>query len=311
MVAEFSKIKQRFATIYELLNYRKANKRLAERLAGGVDLDDIDVKAIDANVETAANDFDKVKGELEKIVGTIHAGTKTSAYGSLVKTAAQKTQQDTQAALYDEFWNQYQTNGTRTNYEAAFEMWNKFTFQPKYDLVVKQGQNMFKAFGMLAAADGATYKSDLVTLLENADVTLDTSQATTLNCMFKSSRFTRVGTIDASGVIESAGFESVFADTQNLETIDRLIVKPSLKMATTFNKARALQNITFEGEIGEDVFLAHSPNLSSATLSSLIAALDDHAAYMYTKKVSLMGNAKAKLTEKQIAALTAKGWVLE
>ena len=39
-------------------------------------------------------------------------------------------------AEYDAFWDEYQQNGTRTNYTAAFRTgWNDKIFRPKYNLV--------------------------------------------------------------------------------------------------------------------------------------------------------------------------------
>lgn len=46
---------------------------------------------------------------------------------------------------YDEFWDNYQNNGNRTDYSYAFygEGWNDTTFNPKYPLVITSANTMF------------------------------------------------------------------------------------------------------------------------------------------------------------------------
>ena len=85
---------------------------------------------------------------------------------------------------YDDFWDRYQINGTRTSYSYAFagEGWGAINFKPKYTIKPKNAQYMFAQMQTSAWED----------------VSLDTSNMTGCPYMFQSYTGTRIPPINIS-----------------------------------------------------------------------------------------------------------------
>jgi hypothetical protein len=175
-------------------------------------------------------------------------------------------------AAYDRFWDAFQQMGNRTFYRYAF-----------YGL------------GSDAWTD-ATY---------NPKYPIRASDITGGDSMFQASKITdtkvdiEIG-LDASFVFISCG---------QLKTIRKLIVSE----ATTFNRwfggCGALENVTFEGIIANDISFADSFKLSNASVQSIIDHLKDFTGQT-GKTLTLHAYVGRELTEAQKAAITAKNWTL-
>lgn len=201
---------------------------------------------------------------------------KTEAYGEIQDLNAELEQTlygtDTGGkSYYDEFWDRYQKNGNRYDYEGAFagDGWNEKTLKPKYDVATS---------GSMTQAFWANKNPlDLVEVFKAADKTLDTSQAFQFSAMFSYCGFTRIGTIDFSNSYIYA--YSIFNSATNLKTIDKLVIPDK---AFTFNswfvECYALENLTIEGVISNDGFnVQWSTKLSKASIISIINALSTTA----------------------------------
>ena len=166
---------------------------------------------------------------------------------------------------YDMFWDNYQENGQRTSYNGAFagNCWTVETFQPKYNIHPR-----FLQYGFW----NNTINKDLVQLLANINISLDTSNCANISMAFQYSKFTRIGVIDCSAITSS--MSGVFGNATNLETIDKLILTENVGFSGWFTSCAVLKNLTIEGTIGKNGFsVADSPLLTKESLTSIINAL--------------------------------------
>lgn len=204
--------------------------------------DDIKAAIISNGVEVA--DGTPVSEYAGKIEGLFEAGKK---------------------AEYDEFWDSYQENGTRTVYRNAFSYWNDRCFYPKYDLI------------MGFYSEGAFYTcmvTDLVSRLNECGVVLDTSgvgQFGTFMAGMDCTHIPEISTISASSLNCNMFQNSDFV------TIDKLILKDDgsqLWNTYLFGGCIYLKNIVIEGIIGQNNFnISWSKQLTKASIISIVNAL--------------------------------------
>lgn len=180
----------------------------------------------------------------------------------------QKVYEAGKQAEYDAFWDSFQNNGTRTNYESAFLSWDTSQFRPKYDL---KGTTFASAF---------RFRGDVLDMserLETLGVQLDTSGATNLAWAFFDAPISRIPKIDCSGV---ATIDSVFYNSPSLHTIDCLKLRDdgSNKFTYTFYASSNIKNITIEGVIGQSGFdMQWATVLTHDSIVSIINALSTTA----------------------------------
>ena len=188
-----------------------------------------------------------------------------------------------QKSEYDRFWDDFQKNGNRTDYEQAFAspQWNDVTFKPKYDFILGGGYFGYQMFRRITV-------TNLAETLENQGVRLDTSGCETLGFMFQSSATQRIPEINCTGITNySNGLEYAFYDCSKLKTIDKLVVTEELSYNQTFNYDYALENIVFEGVIGQNVYFGASPKLSRASIENIV----DHLSATATGKTLTLSEA--------------------
>lgn len=168
-------------------------------------------------------------------------------------------------AEYDEFWDSYQANGTRTNYEGLFTKkgWNNTTFKPKYDMYPTDAFNMFCGCSI----------TGLLKDRLNGKI-LDTSNATITTQIFANSTIGGVGEIDVRKAPTDNHY--MFGWNYSLHTIDKLIVDENTTYTGWFNSTTNLQNLTIEGTIAKNGFSVGScTKLSRASIENIINALSD------------------------------------
>jgi hypothetical protein len=164
-------------------------------------------------------------------------------------------------SFYDEFWDLYQQNGNRTDYQYggfAGVGWTDETYKPKYPI------KPIYAYGMYTGCR-------LTNILD-----IDTSKATSITNLFYVCRFLeRVGIISA---VSSSDATNVFSYCAELKTIDKFIVTEQLPYSNAFFNCTSLENLTIEGVIGQDGFAVQwSTKLSKASIISIINALSTTA----------------------------------
>ena len=167
---------------------------------------------------------------------------------------------------YNAFWDAFQQNGTRQNYENGFagKGWYTENLKPKYDITPSYASNMFL---------NTEYKGDLRDLPVKLDFSKSGSMANLLGYAYG---VTGIGVVDASS---SANCQATFTYARALQTVEKLILKNdgSQALNNAFTQCYELQNIVVEGVIGQDVNLQHSTKLSKASITSIINALKSDA----------------------------------
>lgn len=167
---------------------------------------------------------------------------------------------------YDTFWDLYQDNGNRTNYSGAFagRGWTDETFKPKYDIVPITTNKMFSATGI----------KDLITALENANVKLDFSKVTTCSYLADDNAvIERIPTLDTTSLKSLSYF---LYNCPNLTYIEKIILRNdgTQTLGTyTINVCPNLEEIRFEGVIGQSGLKITSTKLSKASIKSVINVL--------------------------------------
>ena len=165
-----------------------------------------------------------------------------------------------------EFWDIYQNNGNRKNYQFAFagQGWTNENFKPNKDIIVTDS-----AYGMFWVSG---IEGDLVEILKSLNITLDFSKAIQYQYVFNGSKFTRLGVINMTG---SAALTYTFSSCTVLETIDKLILnaKGTNTFTSTFDGCTNLKNITIEGVIGNDIRFTQCTKLTKESLTSIIEHL--------------------------------------
>lgn len=214
----------------------------------------------------------------------------------------QKVYDSGKTAEWSQFWDIFQQNGERTNYDKAFASagWTESTFDPKYSMDVSNGYMMF---------NGSRIKVDLVDFLEKRGLTLTVNSRADVRYMFSNTHFTRVGVVDLTEVTE-AYTAYLFYNNTKLETIDLLILadKP-YQNATIFQNCSALKNLRIQGVVASNFDAQWCP-LSVDSLMSVINALKDYSGSGTTYTCKLGSTNLAKLTDTEKAIATEKGWTL-
>ena len=207
-------------------------------------------------------------------------------------------------AEYDAFWDVAQQNGSQTYYTYAFagHCWNIKNFKPKYDMRPINASMMFHTTGV---------SGDLVEVLKNCGVVLDTTESTLVAQMFAyAGGLTRVGVIDTR---KSGSLQMMFYSCRAMITIDKLILNENgtQDMGNTFANTDALENITIEGKIGySGLRLDLAKKLSHDSLMNFIHALYDFSEAGETHTATFGATNLAKLTDAEKAIATQKGWTL-
>ena len=166
-------------------------------------------------------------------------------------------------AEYDAFWDAYQENGNRTNYEHAFagQGWTEENFRPKYDIRPVNSYMMFR---------NSSIKGDIVQILKDCGVILDMSLCSGwVQYSFSGLLASRLGVIDFSNAVM---LYEPFGNCINLHTIDELILSKDCEETTAFRGCTSLANLKISGEIGKPFTFQWSP-LTKASITSVINAL--------------------------------------
>jgi hypothetical protein len=140
-------------------------------------------------------------------------------------------------AEYDAFWDMFQNNGEEQNYINAFSYgrFNEQTYNPKYPI---------KVLASSAGMNQAFYSCGLT----DTKVPIYASALTRLS--------------------------QTFENSTTLVTIPLLQISADCTFYNAFRTCNALENITIDGEIGQDgLSFQWSRNLSKASITSIISHL--------------------------------------
>lgn len=176
---------------------------------------------------------------------------------------------DGKQAEYDEFWDVYQDNGARGDYQYAFagSRWRDVTFKPKYNLVLASGYSGTYMF----------YNSRITNIeerLQDLGIVLDTSKSGYLADMFYNAQTEAIPVLDIRNSTISVAY--LFRNC-TVKTIRKLIVSEAVPFVnSTFQDCKNLENIIVEGVIGVTVNFQWSP-LSVESMKSIISCLKNYS----------------------------------
>ena len=199
-------------------------------------------------------------------------------------------------AEYNDFWDNYQQNGERTDYAYAFANvgWNDDNFIPKYNMSATKVNQMFCYSGI----------TDLKGILERQGVTLDTSKVTSFDQFCFTSSITHLPPLDVSS---STTFSQAFRGSKALVSMRLENIPETANFSLAFTDVKNLTDFSCTGTIGNDFNFAYSSNLTHDSLMNIINCLITTST---TKTLKLHATAKAKLTDAEIAIATEKGWTI-
>ena len=169
---------------------------------------------------------------------------------------------------YDRFWDAYQNNGNRFGYLLGFagDGWNAENFKPKYDIWITYGYMTFRA--NKAAID-------MVEMCEKQGITIKYDTCSNFTQTFFDTKFTRIGEIDTSS---ASALDNTF-NSAAVRVIDKIILKSdgTQTFSSTFANCTNLEEISFEGTIGNSVDVHWSTKLSAESYDSFFSCLSTEA----------------------------------
>lgn len=207
---------------------------------------------------------------------------------------------------YDTFWDAFQQNGTRTNYDNGFfgAWWTDEIFKPKYDIVPVGNCSQF------FASSGIT---DVKGICERQGITLDLSRVTYSSNLLNNAKVTRMPVCDISNI---PSVQAIFNSAKELVWVDAIVLNEN--GTQTFGSgagynwmlyAAKLAHCPIEGKIGTNVWFNSSSALDDETVQSIIDALADLTGST-AQTLTLHPTVGAKLTQTQKDAIAAKNWTL-
>lgn len=173
-------------------------------------------------------------------------------------------------SYYDVFWDSYQENGSRLNYNYAFAGtgWTEKIFYPKFN---------FKPTATYCMFYNNKFAGDLVQRLEECGVSLDLSRVNDgARTFMYATKITRIGSVNVS---LAPSINEFFSWCTSLVTIDELTITETTTSGTNmFLNCYELQNIVFNGTVGFNIGLPQSTKLTLESAVSLITHLKDYSA---------------------------------
>lgn len=214
------------------------------------------------------SDIEVIPNLQEKVATAGEIVTADEGYSGLKSVDTTPVYEAGKKSEYDAFWDLYQENGNRKDYNYAFTRnWGFSGFTPKYSMKPTKANCMFYAFG-----EGGNRTIDFIKLLNDAGVTVDFSQCILLSNLFGYSLCSTIPTIDTRSC---SNLFYMLRDSYLTKTIEKIILKEdgSQLYDNTFIGCQSLQNVIIEGTIGGENFnVSYSP-LSKASLVSIVNAL--------------------------------------
>lgn len=220
----------------------------------------------------------------DKTGGTEPLGLDAMASG--VGEVYDKGVTDGREAEWRDFWDSYQANDTRTNYDYAFYMWPDEAFKPKYSFTKDKTCSYNYAF----------YQSTITDLSKHAFKSQAMNYA-----WFGCSQLEKIGTIINTG----STFTATFNGCNSLHTIGTIACTSYCTFSSTFGGCYNLQEIKFGGQIGRSIDFSDCP-LSADSVASLFSRLVAPTATNQSLKFGTLN----VITDAQIASATALGWTI-
>ena len=223
------------------------------------------VERFEKNIDQVNSDFQAIKSKLIECGVEVADGTRTAELADKVGEVYEAGRK----AENDAFWDAYQQNGTRTNYDKAFGGigWDDASFKPKYNIKISSNDMMF----------GSTAIKDLGAALRKAGVTM-TLALNSYGRMYQGALLERIGGIIYEYPLRA--FSYTFYDNKKLVAIEDVIPlteNGNCTFSATFTNCYELVDVRFSGVIGQNGLDLHwSTKLSYHSIYNIIEHLSDN-----------------------------------
>lgn len=207
---------------------------------------------------------------------------------------------ENQQKIYDkgkeDMWSRITVNGTRKNYTRAFNN-QDFSGETVPDNLIprESSSQMFYNYA------GTEYP--LGVDLSNVPSDVAANASTTAALYSWSIHITYIYDMKLPAPM---GYNSTFSTCRKLKTIEKVRVHKDTTFSNTFLSCNSLENIEFEGVIGQDISFAESRLLSAASLDNIVSHLKDYSTEApNTHTITLHADC---WTDELRARVTALGW---
>ena len=199
------------------------------------------------------------------------------------------------------FWEMFTANGAREIYNRAFNEsdFSGYTFA-KPVVPTKQIPQIFYNYR------GKEYP-------KNIDLSkIDTSYSASSSYLAGFFQYgSNITIVPDMGLPALNGLDSTYANMRSLVTIEKIRVHENTVFKGTFVSTPNLENVTFEGVIGQNISFSGSPKLSHDSMIRIMALnLKNLIGTGETRTLTLGSTNLAKLTDAEKAMATQWGWTL-
>ena len=177
-------------------------------------------------------------------------------------------------AEHDRFWDAFQMNGKRTDYAFGFAgEWNKDIFYPKYDIITSNNvNNMFYQFG-LSSQVGAENTLNLIERAKECGITISFGKLLYATYMFYYAKISHIPALDLTNHTNKS-VATILNNARYTKYIEKIIVSEELKYQNAaFKDMLVLEEVRFEGVIGNSIAFAESSKLSKDSITNIIQTL--------------------------------------
>lgn len=212
-------------------------------------------------------------------------------------------------SYYDTFWDAYLNPVGYSALAGLFAGygWDDITFCPPVGTVISAVNRGGKSATMMFIYSRIT---DLKAICDKLDVKIDLSKATGFSQLLTDSQITTFPTIDTTS---ASNLNNIFMNAVKLQTVEKVILKEDGSQtfnSSSFSNCTALQNIVFEGVIGKSITFAGSPELSSASVQSIVDHLKE-LTVQTTQTLTVHQEVRNRMTEEQVnTVVNVKKWTL-
>lgn len=237
---------------------------------------------IDANTDRV----EALNAELEQVLYSTDTGGKSS---------------------YDEFWDTFQMNGTRAQYDNAIfggSSWYDARFKPKYDIKITGNANQVFVNSKIQDFKGC---------IQRAGINFTFDGITSAQNMFQYSQINNLPSMDFSKATSGWALSGAFESCTYLKSIDKIIVSESttFRADNTFYGCKALEDIIIEGTLGTNGLDLHwSTKLSKASIESIINALSTTTSGLTVTLSQTAVNNAFTTSEWQALEATKTNWTI-
>lgn len=185
---------------------------------------------------------------------------KTEGYASGYSTG----KEDGKTENYDTFWDAYQNNGRRGGYSYAFYGvgWSDITFKPKHNIIPNSSTREMFRYCLI---------TNLRAILQDLNVTLDTSNITNLSYFFGGSpNLIATPDIDCSSATD---LSSLYSGCTVIKTISLYNILETATVVNMFMECTELENLTIQGSVGNSLSLVYSKKLTKESITNVVNVL--------------------------------------